>query len=134
MKVKFIYSLKISLLILTTTLTTYAQDKILTEPIESIKTPDRPLGLHKDRSGDSSMIGFSCAAPKHYPKPLLLVDGKEMSEIEIKKKIKPDSVKSIRIIRHSDPDFLSYGDRGKNGIILIETHIASTTSNKKKRN
>jgi TonB-dependent SusC/RagA subfamily outer membrane receptor len=49
--------------------------------------------------------------------PLFLVDGKEVSSIE---NIKPEDIESISVLKDNSAIQL-YGEKGKNGVILITT-------------
>ncbi|MEG1634855.1 MAG: M56 family metallopeptidase [Rikenellaceae bacterium] len=52
-------------------------------------------------------------------KPLIIVDGKEV-EFGAFEKIDPKTVKSISVLKDST-SVLVYGDKGKNGVVLVET-------------
>ena len=60
-------------------------------------------------SSDTSIFGK--------PRPLILIDGKEVDNI---KGLNPNDVETVSVLK--DPTFVGvYGDRGKNGVILIKT-------------
>ena len=60
-------------------------------------------------SSDTSIFGK--------PRPLILIDGKEVDNI---KGLNPNDVETVSVLK--DPTLVGvYGDRGKNGVILIKT-------------
>lgn len=133
MKRSFIYLLTTSLLVVLIPLTTFAQDKVLTEPIELIKTPELNHGIIRSGANHGSGAHLSCNHSNYNPDDIvMLVDGKEISLTDSKHKLKPDSIKSIRIAKNDDPEFASYFERGKKGVILVETHQAANRSSRKK--
>lgn len=52
------------------------------------------------------------------PKPLYIVDGKEITEEEIQK-INPDLISEINVLK-GDSATKAYGDKGKNGVLIIK--------------
>lgn len=126
MKISLFYALRICLL-LSCAHITCAQDKTLTEPIELIKAPQPTNG-----ATTSSQYQLYCGTPKNSVEPLFLVDGKEKTLAEIQATVKPDSIKSMQVVKPRAPEAAAYGARGKNGIILIETLQASNKSSRKK--
>lgn len=117
-------------LLLSSAHSTFAQDKTQTKPIEA---PQPILVSHTNRPDRTVTIRIYCNSTVKTADYLLLVDGKETNMTDLGT-VNPDSVKSIRTIKPNDPEFITYADCGKQGVILIETHIASTKSSKKRRN
>jgi hypothetical protein len=131
MEISFLSLLITGLLITSTTLTTSAQDKVLTEPIELIKTPELTHGIIRSGSNHGSGPHLSCHESSYNPDDIVtLVDGVERSLTDSKSKLKPESVKSIRIAKRDDPEFASYFERGKKAVILVETHQSSNKSSR----
>jgi TonB-dependent SusC/RagA subfamily outer membrane receptor len=58
-------------------------------------------------------------------KPLYIIDGKEADGIE---NIDKESIKSISVIKDAATN-LEYGDKGKNGVIIITTKKATPKKN-----
>ncbi|MBB6236750.1 TonB-dependent SusC/RagA subfamily outer membrane receptor [Pedobacter sp. AK013] len=58
-------------------------------------------------------------------KPLYVVDGKEMSDIDT---LDPSSIESIAILKNSSATTL-HGDKGKNGVVVITTKKATSKKN-----
>lgn len=126
MKSSFICLLATSLLVISSTLTSYAQGKTLTEPIESIPSTKPTFGYHHNsRSGNGTVIQLTCRSTVSPGDVVILVDGEERSLADFKPKLKPDSIKSVSVVKQNDPVYARYFERGKKGVILVETHQAS---------
>lgn len=59
-------------------------------------------------------------------KPLYIIDGKEVSEI---KSLNKESIESIEVLKDSSARTL-YGDKGKNGVVIITTKKPKATPKK----
>lgn len=132
MKSTFVYTLAISLLAVTSIHTASAQEKILTEPIELIKATKPTFGNTNSRSSHATQICLDCPSTYNPADFLVLVDGKERALTDPDPKLKPDSIKSVRPIKHNDPGYASYWQRGFKGIILVETHKGAARASRKK--
>ena len=67
-------------------------------------------------SSDTSIFGK--------PRPIILIDEKEVDNI---KGLNPNDVETVSVLK--DPTLVGvYGDRGKNGVILIKTKSLSKNS------
>ena len=51
--------------------------------------------------------------------PLVIIDGKEAMEKDALSKLAPDHIKSISVLKDKSAQVL-YGDKGKNGVIIVE--------------
>ena len=51
--------------------------------------------------------------------PLVIIDGKETMEKDALSKLAPDHIKSISVLKDKSAQVL-YGDKGKNGVIIVE--------------
>ena len=51
--------------------------------------------------------------------PLLIIDGKEAMEKDALSKLAPDHIKSISVLKDKSAQVV-YGDKGKNGVIIVE--------------
>ena len=52
-------------------------------------------------------------------KPLVIIDGKEAMEKDALSKLAPDHIKSISVLKDKSAQVV-YGDKGKNGVIIVE--------------
>ena len=57
-------------------------------------------------------------------KPLIIVDGKEV-EIDLNN-LSPNSINSINVLKSGETTTAKYGEKGKNGVIIITTKPGST--------
>ncbi|GGH10506.1 TonB-dependent receptor plug domain-containing protein [Pedobacter zeae] len=57
-------------------------------------------------------------------KPLYIVDGKELTDLNLNE----ESIRSITVLKGPDPQKI-YGEKGKNGVIVITTKKASSGKN-----
>lgn len=117
--------LAISLLLVTLTLTPYAQDKVLTEPIELIKAPNLTNGIIRAGSGHGTKIHLTCRSTYHPRDIIVVVDGKATTLEDLGATLKPDSIKSMCVLTRSAPEYAHYLLPGKKSVILVETHQAS---------
>ena len=91
-----------------------------------------------DKAGDVKVIGYGMPTTKNDPResiqvdgfandpenpPLYIVDGKPAAEIE---SIEPENIESISVLKDAQAKIL-YGDKGKNGVIIITTKDAAKT-------
>nr|WP_321487478.1 TonB-dependent receptor plug domain-containing protein [uncultured Draconibacterium sp.] len=89
-----------------------------------------------DKTGDVKVIGYGTLNKKNDPResiqvdgfandpenpPLYIVDGKPADEIE---SIEPEKIESISVLKDAQAKIL-YGDKGKNGVIIITTKDAA---------
>nr|WP_319572726.1 carboxypeptidase-like regulatory domain-containing protein [uncultured Draconibacterium sp.] len=89
-----------------------------------------------DKTGDVKVIGYGTPNKKNDPiesiqvdgfandpenPPLYIVDGKPAAEIE---SIEPEKIESISVLKDVQAKIL-YGDKGKNGVIIITTKDAA---------
>lgn len=51
--------------------------------------------------------------------PLVIIDGKEAMEKDALSKLAPDHIKSISVLKDKSAQVV-YGDKGKNGVIIVE--------------
>ncbi len=61
--------------------------------------------------------------------PLFIIDGKEFSDIDVAK-LNPDDIASISILKDQTSESL-YGEKGKNGVVIIETKEGAKKEKKK---
>lgn len=64
---------------------------------------------------------------KEYDNALIIADGKEISNVALKK-IKPESIKTINILKDKSAVAV-YGEKGKNGVIVINTKMKEPVPN-----
>ncbi|MEP7110035.1 MAG: N-acetylmuramoyl-L-alanine amidase [Ferruginibacter sp.] len=64
---------------------------------------------------------------KNIEKALILVDGKAVSEDEFKR-IKPENIESVNVITDKE-GFAKYGQKGKNGVVIIHTRMKEIVFN-----
>ena len=89
-----------------------------------------------EKMGDIEVIGYGMQNSKKDPResiqvdgfandpenpPLYIVDGKPAAEIE---SIEPENIESISVLKDAQAKIL-YGDKGKNGVIIISTKDAA---------
>ena len=68
----------------------------------------------------SPIIKLDATAVSHNgTDPLVVVDGKEMPDIKSLEKIDPKGIESITVLKNSEA-LRSYGERGKNGVIVVK--------------
>ena len=79
-------------------------------------------------SNDQSVVSIRGLDASN-PKPLVIVDGKEMAEYEMAD-INPNNIESISVLK-DEAALAMYREKGKNGVILINTKSGSTVENKK---
>ena len=90
----------------------------------------------KDKTDDVKVVGYGMPTTKNDPResiqvdgfandpenpPLYIVDGKPAAEIE---SIEPGNIESISVLKDAQAKIL-YGDKGKNGVIIITTKDAA---------
>ena len=71
-----------------------------------------------DRNGHTPKVAVWAA--KAGDKPLMIVDGKELGSDAKLEDINPSTIKSVEVLK-GDKATETYGDKGKNGVILITT-------------
>jgi TonB family protein len=59
-------------------------------------------------------------------KPLIIIDGKEMS-VDLNA-LNPNSISSINVLKGGENTNTTYGEKGKNGVIIITTKAGTTLS------
>lgn len=72
----------------------------------------------QDRNGHAPKVAVWAA--KAGDKPLMIVDGKELGSDAKLEDINPSTIKSVEVLK-GDKATEAYGDKGKNGVILITT-------------
>lgn len=106
--------------------------KITERPVVSDSTPLVVIGYSSNR-GDSTLRVSQNAAKKKLTvgrgfmdDTLILIDGKESTREEMEK-TNPDTIESISVLKDGQK---IYGDKGKNGVIIIA--LKKKTTNEKK--
>ena len=89
----------------------------LTETADTEQPYSPNNGESPQRFSDSTNRASSDTSIFGQPRPLILIDGKEVDNI---KGLNPNDVETVSVLK--DPTLVGvYGDRGKNGVILIKT-------------
>ena len=88
--------------------------------VERLKEGRRAILLERmhDRNGHAPKVAVWAAQADD--KPLMIVDGKELGSDAKLEDINPSTIKSVEVLK-GDKATETYGDKGKNGVILITT-------------
>ena len=89
------------------------------DPVQQKQTANHPITISdgKDSSAGNNIFGGDRP-------PLYIVDGKETDTIE---DLLPENIESISILKsHAATDHLPYGEKGKNGVVIITTKSAQS--------
>ena len=71
-------------------------------------------------TGSNGLIsGSSVHGIKNSEEPLIIIDGKEALEKDALSKLAPDHIKSLSILKDKSATAV-YGEKGKDGVIIIE--------------
>lgn len=91
---------------------------------QELRTAGRIVSVRQNGSGDASrkiVVRSESGTPER--EPLILIDGRK-GEMDEMKRMSPDGIASIQVYKSGDAVEI-YGDKGKDGVILVTTKTAA---------
>jgi TonB family protein len=96
--------------------------------VKDVKSASEPIPFTITGNSSNSTVLANSVIEGFGKKPLVIIDG-VISEIQSPDKVPSDSIASISILKGESATIL-YGDKGKNGVVLITSKRGASTSKK----